>query len=414
MKRRAYLTLAASTSLCLAGCAELRSGDSNGDNGDDDGAPGSTSSSDSAGDHPDIAGTDDDFEDLDVWNVSGGDLSADPDRSVVGSQSARLEIPSGEGSAVLTKAFDEPRDLSAVAPGVAAASDELIVPWIRLLDVDGNSIAYRRGISGDLPLMRYNFGVDSTSSAFDVGAVTDVQLQVWTAENESRTVWFDDFHFTPRPETGKVMIQFDDTHVTDYTKALPILEEYGYPAVTFINSDYVGRDAGGVPRMSTEQLHELHDAGWCIANHTDTHPHLSQLSREEQEAEILDGKEWLIDQGFEEDAEYFAYPFGDYNATTIELVEKHHTLGFAGGRPVQGYTTNTELVSRIGEPDVERVERELERTVEMGGITKMFYHRLEDEHLEAFETLVETVHKYESQGDLEVILPQDLEERYLF
>ena len=412
MNRRTYLAVATSAAAGLAGCTDATFLDSNSGNGDDDGST-STGNGDESRDYPDAAGTDDDFEDLDIWDVTGGTLTADESRALIGSQSARFEVT--EGSARLAKTFSESRELTDVVPGVAVASDNLVVPWLRLVDSERNSIEYRRGITPDLPLDRYNFGVTDVDDGFDAGSVDEVHLQISTGEGQERTVWFDDLHFTPRPETGKVMIQFDDAHKTDYTKALPILEEYGYPAVTFINPDYVERgEAGGDPRVTTDEVHELHDAGWCVANHTMSHPRLPELSAAEQEAEIRDGKEWLIDQGFEDDAEYFAYPFGQYDATTIELVDDYHSIGFAGGRPVQGYTTNTRLASRIGEPDVERVERALERTAEMRGITSMFYHRLEGEDLEAFETLVETVHEYESSGEIEIILPQDLEERYLF
>lgn len=414
MQRRTYLTAAASTSLLLAGCADLTDSGAN----DDDG--GSSPNGDPSSDHPDAAGTIDDFEDIESWSVTNGDLAADPDRAVVGSQSARLETPSSDGVSRIAKTFAEPQDLVDVVPGVAMAADTVVVMRLRLLDADGDAITYVRAISGDLPLMRYNFGVDSLDDAFDAAAVQEVHLQLWTAEDDARTIWFDDLHLTPRPETGKVMIQFDDNHVTDYTKALPTLEEYGYPAVTFVNPGRIeaetrgADDPGGFPRVDIDQVHELHDAGWTISNHCYNHPHLSELDPAEQEDEIVRGKEWLEDEGFDQGARYFAYPHGDYDATTLELVDEHHEIGFAGGMPVQGFTTNTKLTSRIGEPSPERVETELERTVEMRGITKLFFHRLEGTNLEAFETMVETIHEYESAGELEVILPEDVEERFVF
>ena len=293
MDRRTYLATAASVSatLCLAGCADSNS--LNGEASDDDGTTSPTS--DPSSDGPDGAETYDDFEDLDAWEVTGCTLTGDPDRAVVGSQSARLDVPASEQIGRIEKRFAEPRDFTDVVPGVAVASDDLVVPWLRLVDDQGDTVDYRRGIVSDLPLMRYNFGVDALDPTFDAAAVREVHLQVWTAEGAAQTVWFDDLHGTPRPETGQVMIQFDDAHVTDYTTALPILEEYGYPAVTFVNAEYVDAgDLGGDPRLTTDHLHELHDAGWCIANHTNDHPHLSELDRAEQEAEIRKGKEWQI------------------------------------------------------------------------------------------------------------------------
>ncbi|QSX00178.1 polysaccharide deacetylase family protein [Haloterrigena alkaliphila] len=415
MNRRTYLVTATAASLSLAGCTGSR--DSKPRNGDDPESPSDGPSNDrpDGTEYPGAAGTADDFEALERWTVTGGRLTADPNRSVVGSQSGRIEVPEANQTATLAKTFPEPRDLSAVSPGIAAATNEMVVPWLHLIDDDGNRITHRHAVSGNLPLMRYDFGVDAVDSGFDATRVREVRLQVWTPDGESRTVWFDDLHFAPMPETGRVMIQFDDCHVTDYTEALPILEEYGYPAVTFVNSDYVdGGEVGGDTRLTTDHLRELRDAGWCVANHTETHPRLPDLSRAEQEAEIRDSKAWLEDRGFEDGAQYFAYPFGRFDATTIELVDEYHAIGFAGGLPAHGHVANTQLAPRIGDPDADRVRTALERTVELRGITSIFFHRLEGDDLAAFETMVETIHEYESRGDLEVILPADLEREFLY
>ncbi len=416
MDRRAYLamTATAATAMCLSGCSGSEPSESNGSS--------SPSEDESYEDDGEVVpasgvvepGSEDDFEDLSNWSEGAGSLSADSDSSLIGSQSARLEVGSSTSTGRISKTFDEPIDVSNVVPGVAVTAESIVSPWIRLLDEDGNRIDYRRTVTGDIPFMRYNFGINELDDKFDETAVTEVQLQLWTAEDTARTVWFDDFHFVPRPETGKVMIQFDDTHVTDHTEALPLLEEYGYEAVTFINPDYVGRDGTDYPRLSESQLEDLHDAGWCLSNHTVTHANLSDLDRDEQEAEIRDGKEWLEERGYDEGAKYFAYPFGDFDATTVDLVGEYHEIGFAGGRPVQGYTSNTALASRISEPDRERAEIEFERTARMPGITCVFYHELEDELLTDFEDMLEVLSEYESAGEIDVILPQDIEREFLF
>lgn len=418
MNRRAYI--AAGASVCLAGCLSSLPDDSSEEDGTGNGNETENGTADPTAeterppadgtDRPDAAGTADDFEDLESWSVVGGRLAADRNRTLVGSQSARLEVPAGRRSAGLTKTFATPRDLTDVVPAVGVAADALVVPWLRLVDADGDSIAYRRGIAPDLGLLRHDFGVASIDSGFDASAVREVRLQVRAADGERLTVWFDDLHFTPRPETGKVLFQFDDGNVTDYTEALPILAEYGYPATTFVNTDTVG--GGG--RLTLDQLRELRDAGWHVGNHTADHASLPDRDAAGQEAAIRDGKRWLVDRGFETGAEYFAYPFGRYDATTIDLVDEHHSLGFGGGRPAHGYATAPGLLPRIGEPDADEARRAIELTAERRGITTFLYHRLEDESRETFETVVETVREYESRGDLEVILPRDLEERFLF
>ncbi|ELY80908.1 polysaccharide deacetylase family protein [Natrinema gari] len=419
MQRRHYL--AATASLSLAGCLTSRwldsapaEADSNASR-DTDPPPRPESGDPPPAGNLGPAGTIDDFETLDSWEVFGATLSPDPSRSVVGTRSARLEIPATERTGGITTTFDEPRDLTDVVPGLAVASKGLVVPWLRLTDDDGRQIDYRRGIKGGLPLVRYNFGIDAVAAEFDPTAVRNLSVLVRTNKGEAETVWLDDLHLVPRPDTGKVMFQFDDAHVTDYTKALPTLEEYGYPAVSFVNPARIeaemrgADDPGGFPRLTVDHLHELDDAGWVIGNHCYTHPHLSTLETEAQETEIKKGKEWLEAEGFADGARYFAYPHGDYDERTLALVERHHDLGFAGGRPVQGYAVNPRQTSRIGEPTAERARTAIERTASMRGITALFFHRLEGDTLAAFEAAVETVHEYHSAGELDVILPAALE-----
>ncbi|MCU4742966.1 polysaccharide deacetylase family protein [Natronoglomus mannanivorans] len=428
MKRRAYLAMAASVG--LAGCtAALETNEPDVDTtsenqtaevqstgrstSEESGEPESSDEPEEPDDpadtdHPEIAGTFDDFEDLSRWTALEGSLSP-ADDAFLGAQSALLESDEASNRVTISREFDSPLDLSEVVPGLAVTAEEMVTPTIRLFDAAGNRIDYRRAITGGLPFVRYNFGVRDVDGDPDLSAITELQVIQWTGEE---TVRFrcDDLHFVPRPETGKVMIQFDDGFETDYTEGFPILEQYEYPAVTFVNPSRIGNDN----RLDVKQAEALSDAGWAIGNHCNTHPHLSELKPAKQDAEIREGKEWLVDHGFEDGARYFAYPFGDFDATTIDLVAKHHDLGFAGGLPAQGYATNPQLCSRIGDPDAERACRALDLAAEMRGITTLFYHELEGQLLEDFETTIDHLHDLESAGELEVILPSDLEERFLF
>ncbi|WP_276254560.1 polysaccharide deacetylase family protein [Halomontanus rarus] len=432
MKRRAYLL--ATATVGLAGCsAALETDDPDPDTDTDTTSENETTETPSAEgttpdepdesdepdepdesdepadpDNPEIAGTFDDFEDLAEWTALEGSLSATDD-AFLGSQSALLESDAASDRVTISREFDSPLDLSAVVPGLAITTEEMVIPLIRLFDADGNRIDYRRAIVGGLPFARYNFGVEAVGGDPDLSAITEIQILQWTGDGTAR-FRCDDLHFTPRPETGIVMIQFDDGFETDYTEGLRVLEEYDYPAVTFVNSSRIGNDG----RLDLDQAEALSEAGWTVGSHSHTHPHLSELTAAEQEAELRATKEWLVEHGFEEGARYFAYPFGDYDATTVDLVEKHHDLGFAGGKPAQGYVTNPQLCSRIGDPDAEQAREALDRAADMRGISTLFYHELEGQRLADFEATIDYLHELESAGDVEVVLPAALEERFVF
>lgn len=402
MHRRTLL--AGSALLPLAGCVAF-SDDSDGSDDSDD--------SDDR-DLPDLAGTFDDFGDLDQWSTTSGSVSVDPDRALVGSQAVHLSLPH-EQSLRLSRELEEPLDVSDVVPGLAVASDGLLIPWVRLVDENGSVASYRRALVGGLAIQRYNFGIDFIEEGFDETAVTELQVQVSAAAGD-RTIWLDDFHFVPRPETGRVMVQFDDCHETDYTEALPRLEKHGIPAATFVNPRYIelGTVAGD-SRLSVDQCHELDQAGWTVCNHTWSHANLEELDHAAQEEEIVRGKTWLEDEGFEEGARYFCYPFGNHNSTTVDLVRKHHAIGYHGGLPAPGYTANTELAPRIGEPTADEIGEILSLTAEHRGLTAFFYHRLEEQSdIDQFEAMLDALVPLVESGELEPILPPEVEDRYLF
>ncbi|WP_157972341.1 polysaccharide deacetylase family protein [Saliphagus sp. LR7] len=353
-------------------------------------------------------GTFDEFADLSRWEVLEGSLGAS-NRAYVGEQAARLEAGSTEERVTIAYGFDEPRDLREVVPGIAVASEEMVVPTIQLIAAGGGRIHYRRAIKGGIPFARYNFGVSDVFGDPDLRRVTELRITLWTERSDERSFRCDDLHFTPRPDVGTVMIQFDDSHATDYTEGFRILKEHGYPATTFVNPDRIGGDGW----LSVDQLAELSAAGWTVGSHTLSHPNLAELDREDQRAEIEGSRRWLEERGFE-GARYFAYPFGGFDAHTVEIVAEVHGLGFAGGRPVQGHAVNPALCSRIGDPRSDRAIEALERTAGMRGLTCLFYHRLEDDLLAEFEATVDRLAELESAGELEVISPRDLEERLLF
>lgn len=361
-----------------------------------------------SGGEPVEPGTFDNFSELSRWEVLEGSLEAS-DEAYAGDRAARLESGVRENRVTIARAFDEPRDLRGVVPGIAVESEEMVVPTIQIVDASGDRIDYRRAIKGGLSFMRYNFGEEQVVGNPDLGRAAEIRITLWTGTGEERAFRCDDLHFTPRLETGTVMIQFDDTHDTDYTEGFRILEEYGYPATTFVNPDRVGEDGW----LSLVQLEELSAAGWTIGSHTYSHPNLAELDRKEQEAEIVGAADWLAERGFE-GLRYFAYPFGQYDEDTVEIVGETHELGFAGGYPVQGHAVNPALCSRIGDPGADRAIEVLERTAEMGGISFLFYHRLEEDSLEAFEATIERLADLESAGDLEVISPRDFEAEFQF
>jgi peptidoglycan/xylan/chitin deacetylase (PgdA/CDA1 family) len=113
------------------------------------------------------------------------------------------------------------------------------------------------------------------------------------------------------------LLTFDDGYRSMRTVALSSLLQFGYPAVLFVPTDYIGGfngfDAGYEPEEAIcdwDDLRELERLGVSIQSHGASHRSFSKLSLPEQEEELTRSKTTL-EAGLEKPVEVFAYPYGD-------------------------------------------------------------------------------------------------------
>ena len=123
-----------------------------------------------------------------------------------------------------------------------------------------------------------------------------------------------------------VSIEFDDGTANQYG-VRDVLTAHGMDGTFYVNSALVGDE----DHMSWAQLHALADDGNEIGGHTLDHPHLTQLTAEQQREQICQDRANLQAQGFT--VTNFAYPFGDFDATTQSIVGD---CGYDTGRGVSG------------------------------------------------------------------------------
>lgn len=132
-----------------------------------------------------------------------------------------------------------------------------------------------------------------------------------------------------------VIITFDDGY-EDQMKAFGLLKKYDMPATYYIivggpDSAWcigAGRSnsACGDAYLSWGQVRMLDASGLItIASHTLNHLNLASLPPERQRLEIFEGKAQLESQ-LGHPVRHFAYPYGSYNGTTMQLVRE---AGFA-------------------------------------------------------------------------------------
>jgi len=105
----------------------------------------------------------------------------------------------------------------------------------------------------------------------------------------------------------------------DTDELIKILKNYNVPATFFVVGDWVDK--------FPESVKALHDAGHDIMNHSNTHPHMTKISKEKMTEEITecDNK---IEKVTGVRPNLFRPPYGDYNDDVVITMKElgHYTI----------------------------------------------------------------------------------------
>jgi peptidoglycan/xylan/chitin deacetylase (PgdA/CDA1 family) len=154
--------------------------------------------------------------------------------------------------------------------------------------------------------------VTPANFAAQLGYLREAGFTAITAAELSARLTGDDGPLPERP----VVLTFDDGYADFHTRAMPLLDAYGFTATLFVTTGWE-LDAGLRPSapgrmLSRAQLAEAAAAGIEIAAHTRSHPPLDQLPERQVRDELTTSKRWLEDEtGLAVPG--LAYPFGYSN-----------------------------------------------------------------------------------------------------
>jgi len=117
-----------------------------------------------------------------------------------------------------------------------------------------------------------------------------------------------------RPSNRSVVLTFDDGHISNYTRALPVLRARGWTATFFVVTNRIGQGDW----LDWSQMREMQQSGMTIGSHTVSHPFLSQLKPQEVRWELEQSKKMLED-GLSQPITTFAIPYGDAPAGLAQM-----------------------------------------------------------------------------------------------
>jgi peptidoglycan/xylan/chitin deacetylase (PgdA/CDA1 family) len=140
-----------------------------------------------------------------------------------------------------------------------------------------------------------------------------------------------------RPEAlpeNAVLLTFDDCHRSLRELTLPLLRGFGYAAVAFAPTDFVGAfntyDVAYAPQeplCDWAELRELEASGVSVQSHSATHRGLSWLSAAEREEELRRSKA-AIEEHLSKTVDIFALPYGDDKVDPAELEMMYRRTGY--------------------------------------------------------------------------------------
>jgi len=178
---------------------------------------------------------------------------------------------------------------------------------------------------------------------------------------------------------GVVSITFDDGFESAFVNGMHIIDAAGLKTTQFIITQKLGLKS----YISSGQMFAMQANGHEIAAHTRTHPHLSTLTDAQQHDEI-DGslQDLRLDWGI--NAAVFAYPYGDYNDSTLAIVRAD---GFSGARTTSGGSNDSNsqalllkclIIDDYENNDINRIAQAIDAAQVHGAWLILLFHRVDE------------------------------------
>jgi len=124
-----------------------------------------------------------------------------------------------------------------------------------------------------------------------------------------------------------VILTFGDTHKSQFIKAKPILDKYGFKGSFFITCLWAGSSKS---HMTWQDILALQKDGQDIESKAMTHRKMTQLSSNDLNYELAGSKKCLADHGINATVIATIHGVGGNNGTLIDEIGKYYDLAVNG------------------------------------------------------------------------------------
>ncbi len=192
------------------------------------------------------------------------------------------------------------------------------------MNIFNNSYSYSKNIEdyGIISIMYHRFEENKYPS-------TNIKINDFKSHiNEIRNsdlkfITLEEFKesFNKNNSSRKILLTIDDAFSSFYKNAWPILKREKIPFIIFVNTETVGSNG----YMNWEQIQSISKYNFVhIGNHSHSHDYLVDKTDEEIIKDLTIAKK-ILKKKLNYETKIFAYPFGEYKSSYIEIVKD---LGF--------------------------------------------------------------------------------------
>ncbi len=220
--------------------------------------------------------------------------------------------------------------------GIVARADGRTQP-LRILSFCFVLLAAGCGPVRPVPIfLWHSVGEGSANDKYDVPVEEfEQQLQILSAQNIAVVTLdqvLDDWEGKKHLPAKAVVLTFDDGRQCLYDQVMPALLRHqmigevflvtGFLAESAAERKIIGNALGRHPYLTWPEVRAMLDSGaFVVEAHSVNHPPLRKISERRQQAEIGDSRREL-QRRLGVPGKYFAYPFGSYNAATVQFTEQ--------------------------------------------------------------------------------------------